>query len=374
MAFFRTWPGKIVLAVLTVAALLLLQGLFMHLRGLEQAHVIKGFSFPFRIVMLVGIAIILAVSLNLVNGATGQFSIGHAGFMAVGAYVGAAFTVFGQHQFLPPLAKAEPWVQHAALVGAMLAGGGVAALAGLLVGLPSLRLRGDYLAIVTLGFGEIIRVLIVNIDVVGGASGFRGHSSPHGYISIPPLTSFFWIYLVVVLVVLFSRNLLRSTPGLTFFAVREDEIAAEAMGVDTTRVKVTAFVMSAFFAGVAGCLYAHFDTYLRPQSYNFLRSIEIVTMVVLGGMGSISGAVVGAAILAAAPEVLRVWMGQLARQKMVPAGISPDLVRQLLYALLLIVLMLTRPQGLFGRREVSLRGLFSRRRRDGKVPVGDLRG
>jgi branched-chain amino acid transport system permease protein len=239
------------------------------------------------------------------------------------------------------------------------------------VGLPSLRLRGDYLAIVTLGFGEIIRVSILNIDVVGGAAGFSGYASPAGRITIPALTSFFWVYLVVALVVLFCRNLLRSTQGLTFFSVREDEVAAEAMGVNTTRVKVTAFVISAFFAGVAGVLYAHFDTYLKPDSFGFLRSIEIVTMVVLGGMGSISGSIIGAAILVAAPEALRVWLGDLTHRGILPAALSPDLVRQLLYALLLIILMLTRPQGLFGNREVSLRGLFSRRRRE--IGAGGLR-
>jgi len=321
----------------------------------------------FRIVMLIGISIILAVSLNLVNGVTGQFSIGHAGFMALGAYTGAALTVYGQHRFLPPLNAASPVVQQGALVLSMLAGGLVAALAGYLVGLPSLRLRGDYLAIVTLGFGEIIRVAILNIEAVGGSAGFSGYASPQGRITIPPLTTFFWVYLAVLGVVMFSRNLLRSTHGLTFFAIREDEIAGEAMGVNTTRIKVTAFVLSAFFAGVAGSLYAHYDTYLKPDSFNFLRSIEIVTMVVLGGMGSISGSIVGAAVLAATPEVLRVWMGELSRQTKLP--LSPDIVRQLLYALLLIILMLTRPQGIFGSHEVSLRGLFSRRRREVGTPL-----
>ena len=260
---------------------------------------------------------------------------------------------------------------------AMLAGGGVAAAAGLLVGLPSLRLRGDYLAIVTLGFGEIIRVSILNIDAVGGSSGFNGYiSDQHGAVLIPRLSSFFWIYLVVAVVVLFSRNLLRSTQGLAFFSVREDEVAAEAMGVNTTRIKVTAFVISAFFAGVAGCLYAHLDGYLKPEGFGFLRSIEIVTMVVLGGMGSISGSVLGAVILTATPEMLRVWLGVLGRQyPQVVKQISPDLVRQLLYALLLIVLMLTRPQGIFGAREISLSGLFQRRRRTiGAQLTGESKG
>jgi branched-chain amino acid transport system permease protein len=356
MAFLRSWPARIALLAVICLVLYYLNGLLSDRRSFNPYY--------FRILMLIGISIILAVSLNLVNGVTGQFSIGHAGFMAIGAYIGAAVTVYGQHRFLPALNNAPALTQHGALMLAMVLGGLAAAVAGFVVGLPSLRLRGDYLAIVTLGFGEIIRVAILNIEAVGGSSGFRGVMSEQGYVSIPQLTSFFWVYLVVIGLVFFSRNLLHSTHGLAFLSVREDEIAAEAMGVNTTRIKVTAFVISAFFAGVAGALYAHYDTYLKPDSFNFLRSIEIITMVVLGGMGSISGAVVGGALLAAAPEVLRLALGDLSRRGIVPANLSPDLIRQLLYALLLIVLMLTRPQGLFGAREVSMRGLFSRRRRE----------
>jgi branched-chain amino acid transport system permease protein len=361
MAAARTWALRLAATALVLWALAWI-GAYLGNRQFFNPYY-------FRIVLLIGLAIILAVSLNLVNGVTGQFSIGHAGFMALGGYTAAAFTVYGQHRFLPVLDHASQTTQYGVLAAALLLGGLAAAAAGFLVGLPSLRLRGDYLAIVTLGFGEIIRVAILNIEAVGGSSGFRGYTTPKGYVSIPGLTDFFWIYLVVFGVILFSRNLLRSTHGLAFFSVREDEIAAEAMGVNTTRVKVTAFVISAFFAGVAGALFAHLDSYLKPDTFNFLRSIEIVTMVVLGGMGSISGSVLGAAILTAAPEVLRVWMGELSRRHAVPANLSPDLVRQLLYAVLLIVLMLTRPQGLLGPREVSLRGLFPRRKRDIAAPL-----
>ena len=353
MAFFRTLPGKITLAVLFVLVLAALNGP-MHNRAIIGA-------FYQRIVMLIGIAIILSVSLNLVNGVTGQFSIGHAGFMAIGSYVGAAFTVYGQHRFLPHLEKADFITGQMVLLAALLAAGLAAAVAGFVVGLPSLRLRGDYLAIVTLGFGEIIRVCILNIEAVGGSAGFRGISGPAGFVSIAPLTNFFWVYLVVVVVVLFSRNLLRSSSGLELFSIRDDEIAAEAMGVPTTRLKVTAFVMSAFYAGVAGCLFAHYDRYLAPETFNFLRSIEIVTMVVLGGMGSISGAIVGAIILAGTPELLKLGMSSLAQRGALPKGLSPDLIRQLLYALLLIILMLTRPQGIFGHREITILGLFKRK-------------
>jgi branched-chain amino acid transport system permease protein len=291
--------------------------------------------------------------------------------MALGAYAAAALSVYGQYRFYPRLDTAGPMIQQGALIASMLVGGGVAALAGLLVGLPSLRLRGDYLAIVTLGFGEIIRVAILNIQAVGGAAGFSGYASPHGRITIPQLTTFFWVYATAAVLILFSRNLLRSTHGLAFFSIREDEIAAEAMGVDSTRVKVTAFVMSAFFAGVAGALYAHYEIYLQPESFGFLRSIEIVTMVVLGGMGSITGAVLGGAILGAAPDVLRIAVGEI--KKVLPPDLaknfSADLFRQFVYALLLVVLMLTRPQGLLGARELSLSGLFSKRRRDIGQPL-----
>lgn len=354
MHLLRGLIGKVVLAALVLGVLFLLNTLLSNRRMMDPYY--------FRILMLSGIAIIMAVSLNLVNGVTGQFSIGHAGFMALGAYASAALTVYGQGRIFPAFTSATPLAQqHAALLAAMLVGGTVAALAGWLVGLPSLRLRGDYLAIVTLGFGEIIRVAILNIDAVGGAAGFSGASVAGHRVTIPALTSFFWIYLVVVVVVLLSRNLLRSTQGLTFFSIREDEIAAEAMGVRTTRVKVTAFVLSAFFAGVAGALYAHFDAYLKPDSFNFLRSIEIVTMVVLGGMGSITGAIIGATILTALPEWLRVVLGDLSRRGALPPNVSADVIRQLLYAILLVLLMLVRPQGIMGHRELPLLGWFSRR-------------
>src|SRR5215510_8730033 len=218
----------------------------------------------FQILMLIGINIVLAVSLNLVNGFTGQFSLGHAGFMAVGAYASAMFTLklgaplANSWSFLPP-----PVAQGLVLLMALVAGGLLAAAAGWIVGLPSLRLRGDYLAIVTLGFGEIIRVLILNIDAVGAARGLPG---------IPTWANFFWVGLGVVLVILLSRNLARSTHGRALFAIRDDEVAAESLGVNTTGYKVLAFVLGAFFAGVAGGLFAHYLSYLNPNSFTFIKS------------------------------------------------------------------------------------------------------
>ena len=197
-----------------------------------------------------GIAVIMAVSLNIVNGLTGQFAIGHAGFMAVGAYTGASVTYFAIARFAHTPDLGLGW-----MLVAMVAGGLLAALFGYIVGVPSLRLRGDYLAIVTLGFGEIIRVLLENthdispaLDYMGGATGFQ---------DVPSLTRFPLLWGTVILVIVLTRNLKFSSHGLAFMSVREDEIAADAMGVNTTRVKVAAFVLSAFFAGVGGVLYAH---------------------------------------------------------------------------------------------------------------------
>ena len=295
--------------------------------------------YVFQVLILIGINIILAVSLNLVNGFTGQFSIGHAGFMAVGAYASAMFSLHaGKPAVTAMLAVHVPEsvAQGAMLLVALVLGGLLAAIFGWLVGLPSLRLRGDYLAIVTLGFGEIIRVLILNIDAVGGARGLPG---------IPHWADFFWVFLGVAAVLALARNLARSTHGRAMFAIRDDEIAAEALGVDTTRYKVTAFVLGAFFAGVAGGLFAHYLSYLNPGSFTFLKSIEIIAMVVLGGMGSLTGSVLSAIVLTLLPELLRPVKDY----------------RMVIYSLLLIILMITRPQGLLGTRELSLAGLFRRR-------------
>jgi branched-chain amino acid transport system permease protein len=280
--------------------------------------------------MYSGINAILASSLNLVNGFTGQFSMGHAGFMSVGGYASAFLTT--------TLATKHPEVfdspvQASLLFGvALFAGGIVAALAGYLVGLPSLRLKGDYLAIVTLGFGEIIRVLVLNIDAIGGARGMP---------NIPQLTSLGWVYGILVLTLFTLWRMVRSPAGREFLAVREDEIAAEAMGVNTTRAKVRAFVVGAFFAGVAGGLFGHFLRYLNPQSFDFNRSFEVIIMVVLGGMGSLSGSVIAAFVLTGAREALRP-LQEITRLDF----------RMVIYSLLLIILMLTRPHGILGTREL----------------------
>ena len=287
----------------------------------------------YRILVLSGLNVMLALSLNLINGVTGQFSIGHAGFMAVGAYISAAFTVYAVPALMGGAAPAGPAAGLFFLL-AILIGGLFAAAAGFLVGLPSMRLRGDYLAIVTLGFGEIIRVAILNIEAVGGARGFAG---------IPQRTTFAWVLGGAVITFVVIRNLLRSYHGRALLAIREDEIAAEALGVPTTRYKVTAFVISAFFAGAAGALFSHY-TYLHTNSFTFMKSIEVIVMVVLGGMGSLTGSVLGAVLLTALPEALRFA--------------SAD--RLIIYSALLIILMIARPQGILGHREFALPRFFGR--------------
>jgi branched-chain amino acid transport system permease protein len=284
----------------------------------------------------IGISIIMAVSLNLINGHTGQFSLGHAGFMAVGGYTAAVITNhFGQLNFL---------AANSVFLFALLAGGLAAAVAGLLVGIPTLRLRGDYLAIVTLGFGEIIRVIFQNMNAVGGA---RGLSVMHGW------TNFFWTFSLAAVTVYVVGSLVNSTYGRGFIAVRDDEIAAEAMGINTTKYKVSAFVVGAFFAGIAGGLYAHAKQFLTPNGFGFMQSITFVVMVILGGMGNTIGVVCAAILLTLLPEGLRMLAG-VEHLPGIPREFPLSWIgdtRLIIYSLLLIVLMLTRPQGLFSLRK-----------------------
>jgi branched-chain amino acid transport system permease protein len=334
---------------------------------LALAVVMRWVAGPFtgdyvtRIMLDTGVAIIAAVSLNIVNGYTGQFSIGHAAFMAIGGYVAAFFTyygslkIWGDYATRPGLLGIQEWL----FANSCLIGGLAAAGAGWLVGLPSLRLKGDYLAIVTLGFGEIMRVLLQQTNrqifsaddlraasigdvlfppAVGGAQGFS---------DIPKVTNLFWMYLWVGLTLLFAFRLKQSSYGRAMLSIREDEIAAEAMGVNVTKLKVRAFVFAAFFAGVAGALYAHQPgTIIRPIDSGFQRSFDIVIMVVLGGLGSISGALLAAIIVTAIQALLLgladyTWGGQSLLAFRMPA-----------FALLLILTMIFRPQGIFGVREV----------------------
>jgi branched-chain amino acid transport system permease protein len=289
------------------------------------------------LLLAVGIHALLALSLNLVNGITGQFSLGHAGFMAIGAYA-AAWASVG------PLAGLHQGAagSHLGLALGLGLAAGLAGLAGYVVGLPSLRLKGDYLAIVTLGFGEIIRVGLLNTQALGGARGFIG---------IPSAGGAPWVFGVLSLAVLLNVRLMEGSYGRALLSVREDEVAAEALGLDSTRYKVGAFVASAALAGMAGALFTHTYSFLHPGSFGFMKSVEIVIMVVLGGMGSLSGALLAAALLTVLPEALRP-LKQL-------TGVD---LRMVIYSLGLVLLMLYKPSGLLGRREVWQLGWWKKLR------------
>jgi branched-chain amino acid transport system permease protein len=277
---------------------------------------------------------IAAMSLNLVNGYTGQFSLGHAGFMAIGAYTSAYLS-----QIFPT------FLDHANLFGFFLfsaLGGLIAAFFGYLVGLPSLRLKGDYLAIVTLGFGEIVRVFFLNIEAFGASRGISG------IVPYPEFGFFdrFWVSFAYISVwflicLFFLWRITRGRFGRQFLSVREDEVAALSLGLSTTKIKVRSFVIAAFFAGVAGSIYAHLISIITPAAFGFMMSVNIVVMVVLGGMGSFSGAVIAAAFMTVMPELLRSLQSV--------TGID---LRMIVFSLSLILIMIFRPEGLFGEKEL----------------------
>lgn len=358
-------------------------------------------TFLQRLVVLAGLYVTLAVSLNLINGITGQFSLGHAAFYMVGAYttgvlvkpLGGALGITG-----------VPW-----LIVAMIVSAATAALAGLIVGLPSLRLKGDYLAIVTLGFGEIIRIFAQNTEALGGSYGLNVN---------PRFTAIWLVWLLAILTIAVCRNLLKNAHGLPFLAVREDEVASAAMGVNVTRVKVTAFVLGAAFAGAAGALLAHFEGFVSPPMFAMDVSFIIVTMVVLGGTGSITGSALAAVLLFYIPEKMR-DLGNLPQSTILAAGIGlivgvalvkrtmdhyhgpsatkaariagfvllggvihfalsmlfsragilPEIVegsklRMVVFAVTLVILMLLRPQGVFAHHEFSwswVKSLFGKK-------------
>ena len=275
------------------------------------------------------INIILAVSLNLITGFTGQFSLGHAGFMAIGAYTCGLLTMTE--------------TSMAGFVAGLFGGAVLAAVAGFLVGLPTLRLRGDYLAIATLGMAEIIRVLLLNFEFTNGAAGLSG---------IPQYVDWTWMFFLTVSTVWIIANFLRSSHGRSCISVREDEIAAESIGVDSTRSKVLAFTIGAFFAGLAGAMYASYFYFIKPDLFGFLKSIDILVIVVLGGLGSLSGSIIAAVLLALISSVLQPF---------------PE-IRMIIYSLALVIIMIFRPQGLMGSREVSL-GFLERFGRREAIPA-----
>lgn len=265
--------------------------------------------------VIIGINIILAVSLNLITGFTGQFSLGHAAFMSIGAYASGIMTARLEQPFI---------------VGIIFAGV-FASLAGILIGIPTLRLKGDYLAIATLGFGEIVKILAINNDYIGGAVGLN---------DIPQYTNWNWLYFSVIVTILVIKNFVNSHNGRACMSIREDEIAAEAMGVNTTYYKILVFTIGAFFAGVAGALYANYFYFIKPDSFGFMKSVDILVIVVFGGMGSITGSILGAVLL----SVISLFLQAI-----------PEL-RMVVYSIILFLIMVYRPQGIMGDKEFKLFG------------------
>ncbi|MDD3833028.1 MAG: branched-chain amino acid ABC transporter permease [Oscillospiraceae bacterium] len=277
-----------------------------------------------QVLTLVCINIILAVSLNLVTGVLGQLVLGHAGFMLVGAYASALFT----KNIGLPLSVSFPI--------SLLLGGLLAALFGVVIGIPALRLRGDYLAIITLGFGEIIRVVSYNLEITNGAKALSGIKSLSNRQNPSPMFIYAFLIAVFIIVILFTFG--RSRHGRAVISIREDEIASESMGINTIYYKLFVFVFAAFIAGVAGGIFAHNYGTIDPAKFDFNRSVEILIMVVLGGMGSITGSIISAGSLTILSEKLRDF----------------SQYRMILYSVILIIVMLFRPSGLLGRYEISV--------------------
>lgn len=291
--------------------------------GIVQVLIMTGYiDIRYQnLLITICIHIILAVSLHVIIGITGQFSIGHAGFLAVGAYISAIFTMKLSMPFLV----------------AILAGAIVAAIAGVIIGVPTLRLKGDYLAIATLGFAEIIRIIFINIDYVGGAAGMQ----------VTQQSTWTTAYVLVVITIIIIANFTNSRHGRACVAIREDEIAADSMGIHTTYYKVIAFTLGSFFAGVAGAIYAHNFFIIQPTAFGFLKSFDILIYVVLGGLGSLSGAVIAAIFLTIVSDYLQAFPS----------------TRMILYSLVLIFVMLYRPKGLMGAKEIT--HLFTFRKKGG---------
>ncbi len=313
---------SILLNILSIMALYLLITILI---GTETMN-----NYISNILVTILITIIMTASLNVTTGLLGQLALGHAGFMAIGAYTSAIFTKTVALQF------------SLSLPISLVLGGLVAALFGMLIGIPALRLQGDYLAIITLGFGEIIRVIIENLEITGGAAGLtritrmsRAFSEDRALSSVIQFSLVFWI---TVLIIASIFTLGRSRHGRAIISIRENVIAAEATGIPTTRYKLLAFTIAAFFAGIAGGLFAHQTSILNAKNFGFNKSIEYLVMVVLGGMGSITGSIIASIVLVALPEMLR--------------GLAE--YRLVIYSLLLIVMMLFRPSGLLGTREFSM--------------------
>ena len=321
-------------------------GLFAILWTLISTNVIDDYSL--QILCMAGLNIMVGLSLNLISGYTGQLALGHAGFLAIGAYSTGILLI-----------------AHVPLPLAILGGALITALFGFLIGFPALRLRGDYLSFVTLGVGEIVRVVIINLgDLTGGASGLRNIPGFAHNIMVNNPAAFLWIFPAMFLSVALVANLIQSSHGRTLISIREDEVASQAMGVNIFGMKLMSFTISAFIAGLAGALYAPFIGYLAPGGFDFLRSVFFVIIVVLGGMGSLTGTVLSGLGLTFLQEALRsnakAWGTTVANLFGGGSAINLDPMSQVLFGLILVLLMIFRPEGLLGTKELRLTQLFRR--------------
>jgi branched-chain amino acid transport system permease protein len=316
----------------TIATVIAFALVYVVIKALNLVGILNAYYI--QLIMLAGINIVMTVSLGMVNGFTGQFSIGHAGFMAVGAYTSVMITTVWLHASV-----ANPWVGYPVFIAAILAGGLLAAAAGYIVGAPSLRLKGDYLAIVTLSASELIRTVIRVSSFLGGPRGLGG---------IPKFTNLEVVFVFAIVSVVLMRNYLFSSHGRSMKAVRDSEIAAEATGINTTRQKVFVFVFSAFFAGISGGVFAHLLQFIHPDNFSFMKSLEYLIYLYVGGSASISGAMVGAAVFTVLPELLR----------------SLQSWRMVIYPLILILTMIFRTEGIMGLKEFSFILIPQRQRKE----------
>ena len=342
---------KIIVFVLAAIALLVLP---LVLQGFGNAWV--------RIADMALLFVLLSLGLNIVVGYAGLLDLGYVAFFAIGAYMYGLMSSPHLTETFPALAAMFPNGMHTPLIVVVPLAAGLAGLFGVLLGAPTLRLRGDYLAIVTLGFGEIIRVFMNNLDhpvnITNGPKGINQIDSLHffgldlgkkvvvGGFEVASVSLYYYLFLALVVIsVIISHRLELSRVGRAWMAIREDEIAAKAMGINTRNLKLLAFGMGATFGGVSGAMFASFQGFISPESFSLMESVMIVAMVVLGGVGHLPGVILGAVLLSALPEVLRYVAGPL--QAMTGGRLDASILRQLLTALAMIIIMLMRPRGLW---------------------------
>mgnify|MGYP005838089883 CR=1 FL=1 len=331
------WKNRILNASLIIAVALVI---FIVLFSLLFNGILDEFAG--NTIKVSGIYIIVALSLNLITGYTGQLSLGHAGFMAIGAYTTAICIM----RLNMPIAAA------------LLIGGILTAIFGFLIGFPTLRLRGDYLAITTLGFGEIVRVIMVNLEsITGGAAGLYGVPSFSEDYVWNPIIGFVWIFVVAVITIVIISNLINSSQGRAIISIKEDEIASNSMGVNVPYYKMFSFVFSSFIAGVGGGLYALNYGYLNPLMFNFQFSVNLIVVVVLGGLGSITGSILASCMFVFFTQMFLPLFKDFALDTF---GLSILDFNQVIFALVLILMMLFRPKGLMGTNEISFVKLFSK--------------